>query len=85
MSVVDRRWRRLPLHETQAKPREDTSGVHRRQKQTLLENPAEYREHLEEARLQQIVEQEKARLLAEHAAILQQHHPKANSYYQSRQ
>lgn len=39
----------------------------------------------EEARLQSIVEQEKARLLAEHAAILQQHHPKANSYYQSRQ
>ena len=33
----------------------------------------------EEARQRAIIEQEKARLLAEHAAILQQHHPKANS------
>lgn len=33
----------------------------------------------EESRQRSIIEQEKARLLAEHAAILQQHHPKANS------
>ena len=33
----------------------------------------------EEARQRQIIELEKQRLLAEHAAILQQHHPKANS------
>ena len=35
----------------------------------------------EEVRQASIIEQEKARLLAEHAAILQQHHPKANSQY----
>ena len=35
----------------------------------------------EEDRQRSIVEQEKQRLLAEHAAILQQHHPKANSQY----
>ena len=35
----------------------------------------------EEARQRAIIEQEKQRLLAEHAAILQQHHPKANSQY----
>ena len=35
----------------------------------------------EEARQRSIIEEEKARLLAEHAAILQQHHPKANSQY----
>ena len=33
----------------------------------------------EELRQRQIIEEEKQRLLAEHAAILQQHHPKANS------
>lgn len=31
----------------------------------------------EEARIRELVEQEKARLLAEHRAILLQHHPKA--------
>ena len=31
----------------------------------------------EEARIRELVEQEKARLLAEHQAILLQHHPKA--------
>lgn len=36
----------------------------------------------EEARQRDIIQEEKARLLAEHAAILQQHHPKANSQYQ---
>ena len=41
---------------------------------------AEYKKQ-EEARQRSVVEQEKARLLAEHAAILQQHHPKANSQY----
>ena len=35
----------------------------------------------EEARQRDIIQEEKARLLAEHAAILQQHHPKANSQY----
>lgn len=35
----------------------------------------------EESRQRDIIEIEKARLLAEHAAILQQHHPKANSQY----
>ena len=35
----------------------------------------------EEERQRSIVEQEKQSLLAEHAAILQQHHPKANSQY----
>ena len=35
----------------------------------------------EEARQREIIAEEKARLLAEHAAILQQHHPKANSQY----
>ena len=34
-----------------------------------------------EDRQKQIIEAEKQRLLAEHAAILQQHHPKANSQY----
>lgn len=33
----------------------------------------------EEVRQRNIIEMEKQRLLAEHAAILQQHHPKANS------
>ena len=32
-------------------------------------------------RQRQIISEEKQRLLAEHAAILQQHHPKANSQY----
>jgi hypothetical protein len=32
---------------------------------------------LEELRIQLLVEQEKARLLAEHASILRQHNPKA--------
>ncbi len=35
----------------------------------------------EESRQRDIIAQEKQRLLAEHAAILQQHHPKANSQY----
>ena len=35
----------------------------------------------EELRQRQIIEEEKQRLLAEHAAILQQHHPKADSQY----
>ena len=35
----------------------------------------------EEIRQREIIEMEKQRLLAEHAAILQQHHPKANSQY----
>ena len=35
----------------------------------------------EEQRQREIIEMEKQRLLAEHAAILQQHHPKANSQY----
>ena len=34
---------------------------------------------VEEQRQRNIIEMEKQRLLAEHAAILQQHHPKANS------
>lgn len=33
----------------------------------------------EEARQRSIIEEEKQRLLAEHAAILQEHHPKAKS------
>jgi len=33
----------------------------------------------EEHRQRSVIEQEKLRLLAEHASILQQHHPKANS------
>ena len=33
----------------------------------------------EEARQREIIEMEKQRLLAEHAAILKEHHPKANS------
>jgi hypothetical protein len=33
----------------------------------------------EEHRQRSVIEQEKMRLLAEHASILQQHHPKANS------
>ena len=33
----------------------------------------------EEARQRDIIEMEKQRLLAEHAAILREHHPKANS------
>jgi hypothetical protein len=33
----------------------------------------------EEQRQRLVIEQEKMRLLAEHASILQQHHPKANS------
>ena len=33
----------------------------------------------EEARQRDIIEMEKQRLLAEHAAILKEHHPKANS------
>ncbi len=35
----------------------------------------------EEAKMQSIIEQEKARLLAEHQAILLQHHPKASTKY----
>jgi|Transcript_26545 hypothetical protein len=35
----------------------------------------------EEQRQREVIEMEKQRLLAEHAAILQQHHPKANSQY----
>lgn len=35
----------------------------------------------EKDRQAQIIAMEKERLLAEHAAILQQHHPKANSQY----
>jgi hypothetical protein len=35
----------------------------------------------EELRQMSIVQMEKERLLAEHAAILQQHHPKASAMY----
>ncbi len=35
----------------------------------------------DEARMRQVIEQEKARLLAEHQAIIMQHHPKASNKY----
>ena len=36
----------------------------------------------EEQRVQAIIEMEKQKLLAQHAAILVQHHPKASTQYQ---
>ena len=79
MNAQRRRMRELEHKREIERLCQEKLAIYKQQREAELAEQ-EYKRQ-EEDRQRSIVEQEKQRLLAEHAAILQQHHPKANSQY----
>ena len=79
MNAQRRRMRELEHKREIERLWQEKLAIYKQQREAELAEQ-EYKRQ-EEDRQRSIVEQEKQRLLAEHAAILQQHHPKANSQY----